>query len=138
LPREHTTGAVASKLPKEKPKEHTTENIARMNKYRFAFVYDRLMKGWSADIAGLVARVVFPFDDSPVPPRSLEKQVRKRSRKFAREARKAKHDQNLSLSLAISVAEDYVNIARQNDSEYFVNLWQNLKDQIDELLNSFE
>ena len=96
---------------------------------RFAFIYDRVRRGWSGEIAGPVAWALMPFDDSPVPPRPLEKQVRKRSRSYAKELRNAQHDQNLSLSLAISVAGDYVSIARQNDSQYFVDLWQKLKDQ---------
>lgn len=96
---------------------------------RFAFIYDRVRRGWSGEIAGPVAWALMPFDDSPVPPRPLEKQVRKRSRSYAKELRNAQHDQNLSLSLAISVAGDYVSIARQHDSQYFVDLWQKLKDQ---------
>ena len=92
-------------------------------------IYDRLQKGWSGEIAGPVAWALIPFDDSPVPPRSLEKQIRKRCKSYAKELRNTQHDQNRSLSLAISAAEDYVNFARQNDSQYFVDLWQKLKNQ---------
>ena len=96
---------------------------------RFTFVFDRLQKGWSAETAGPVAWALIPFDDAPVPPRALEKLVRKRCKAYAKELRTSQNNQQLSLSLAISVANDYVNFARQNDSQYFVELWQKLKHQ---------
>ena len=96
---------------------------------RFAFVFDRLQKGWTAEIAGPVAWALIPFDDAPVPPRALEKQVRKRCKAYSKELRNSQHNQQLSLSLAVAVADDYVILARQNDSQYFVDLWQKLKDQ---------
>jgi hypothetical protein len=96
---------------------------------RFAFVFDRLQKGWSAEISGPVAWALIPFDDSPVPPRALEKQVRKRCKAYAKELRSAQNNERQSLALAISVAQDYVNFASQNNSPYFVELWQKLKDQ---------
>jgi hypothetical protein len=103
---------------------------------RFAFVFDRIQKGWAAEIAGPVAWALIPFDDSPVPPRSLEKQIRKRCKSYAKELRNAEHNQDLSLSLAISVAQDYVNFARQNDSQYFIEFWQRLKEQAESARNS--
>ena len=103
---------------------------------RFTFVFDRLQKGWTAEIAGPVAWALIPFDDSPVPPRSLEKQIRKRCKSYAKDLRNAQLNQVLSLSLAISVAEDYVNFARQNESQYFVELWQKLKDQAESARSS--
>jgi hypothetical protein len=96
---------------------------------RFAFVFDRLQKGWSAEIAGPVAWALIPFDDSPVPPRALEKQVRKRCKAYAKELRSAQNNERQSLALAISVAQDYVNFASQNNLLYFVELWQKLKAQ---------
>ena len=101
----------------------------RAGQQRFAFIFDRLQKGWTAEVAGPVAWALIPFDDSPVPPRALEKQVRKRCKAYAKELRNSQDNQQLSLSLAISVADDYVNLARQNDSQYFSDLWQKLRDQ---------
>lgn len=101
----------------------------RAQQQRFAFVYDRLQKGWSAEIAGPVAWALIPFDDSPAPPRALEKQVRKRCKAFAKELRSTQNNERLSLSLAIAVAQDYVNLARQNESHYFAELWEKLRAQ---------
>lgn len=101
----------------------------RAGQQRFAFIFDRLQKGWSAEIAGPVAWALIPFDDSPVPPRALEKQVRKRCKSYAKDLRSTQSNQQQSLALAISVAQDYINLASQNDSPYFVELWQKLKAQ---------
>ena len=102
-------------------------DIARAN--RMAFVLDRLRKGWSGEVAGPVSWALIPFDDSPVPPRSLEKNVRKRCKSYARELREVQNDQFASLDFAISVANDYVNLAKEANAPYFVDLWENLRDQ---------
>ena len=101
----------------------------RAGQQRFAFVFDRLQKGWTGEVAGPVAWALIPFDDSPVPPRSLEKMVRKRCKAYAKEIRSTQHDQFASLNHAISAAMDYVSFARQVDSKYFVELWGKLVDQ---------
>jgi len=101
----------------------------RAGQQRFTFIFDRIQKGWTGEVAGPVAWALIPFDDSPVPPRALEKQVRKRCKSYAKEIRSTQYDQFASLALAIQAANDYVSFARQADSQYFVDLWTKLVDQ---------
>ena len=103
--------------------------MAQAQQQRFVFVFDRLQKGWDSEIAGPVAWALIPFDDSPVPPRKVEKQVRKRAKALAKNLRMAQTSQTASLNLAIDAARDYVEIARQSGEQYFVELWTKLKDQ---------
>jgi hypothetical protein len=103
--------------------------MAQAQQQRFVFIFDRLQKGWDSEIAGPVAWALIPFDDAPVPPRNVEKQVRKRAKVLAKSLRMTQSSQTASLNLATEAACDYVEIARQAGAQYFVELWTKLKEQ---------
>lgn len=103
--------------------------MAQAQQQRFVFILDRLQKGWESEIAGPVAWALVPFDDSPIPPRNVEKLVRKRAKALAKDLRMTQSSQVASLNLAIAAAGDYIEIARQSGDQYFVELWTKLRDQ---------
>ena len=93
---------------------------------RFVFIYDRITKGWKQEICSAVAWALIPFDDAPVPPRSLEKKVRKRCRAYAKDIKRNAHDPAASLDLAIAAARDYREFAKEEYSVYFADLYLEL------------
>ena len=96
---------------------------------RFAFIMDRLKKGWTAEVAGPVAWSLTPFDDTPVPPRQLEKKIRKRCKSLSKEMKAHQSNPSASLELSIVAAKDYVALAQKESSSYFVELWSKLETQ---------
>lgn len=99
---------------------------------RFAFVYSMMLQGWDAEgPAAQVAWALHPFDDFPVPPRKMEKEVRKRNRAFAKELKPAKHDAVRSAKIALRATNDYVEIARSYGAQHFVDRWSLLKSELE-------
>jgi len=91
-------------------------------------------KGWRAETAGPVSFTIHPFDDKPIPPRKLEKMVRRRSRSLAKELRKLQYDKISSARISLAAAHDYVSFARATDAPYFVKLWEKLEQQLQDQL----
>ena len=113
---------------------YTIMQMNHAQSMRFAFIYDRLNQGWTGETAGPVSWALIPFDDAPVPPRALEKLVRKRARTFAKDIRSQQQDQFKSLSLALDAAKDYISYAHQIDSPYFIDFWEKLRLQAETAL----
>ena len=93
---------------------------------RFVFAYDRAKKGWGADAAGPVAWALVPFDDSPVPPRALEKDVRRRTKALAK-AVKGGSGERECVKAALAAANDYVALGTKHQAAHFVDRWQELQ-----------
>jgi hypothetical protein len=96
---------------------------------RFACTFERISSGWKAEVAGPVCWALIPFDDYPVPPRKLEKAVRKRCKELAKRLKASRQDQVTSLKLTIEAAHDYVKMASEHEDQYFVELWEKLRSQ---------
>ena len=103
--------------------------MSAVDAQRFAFIMSRLKQGWTADVAGPVAWSLTPFDDTPVPPRQLEKKIRKRCKSLSKEMRAHQSNPSASLELSIAAARDYVALAHQESESYFVELWSKLETQ---------
>ena len=97
--------------------------------FRFAFCYEKASIGWIAEVCGPVSWALFPFDDFPVPPRPLEKSIRKRCKEYRKSLKNAGNDQAKSVALALQTANDYVQISKSFDAQYFVELWTKLHSQ---------
>ena len=97
---------------------------------RFAFVLGRIEKNWSPERAAAVAWALMPFDDSPVPQRSLEKRIRKRCKALALELRGVIDNEEESVAAALKASRDYVFTAQQKEDSYFVNYWKELESQL--------
>ena len=97
--------------------------------FRFAFCLDKASYGWIAETCGPVSWALFPFDDYPEPPRQLEKAIRKRCKDFGKSLKNAGNDQASSVALAVQTANDYVQLAKSFEAQYFVELWTKLHSQ---------
>ena len=101
---------------------------------RFAFILDRIEKNWSPEGAAAVAWALMPFDDSPVPQRSLEKRIRKRCTALALELRGIIDNEEKSVAAALKASQEYVFTAQQKDDSHFVNYWKGLESQLSSLI----
>jgi hypothetical protein len=97
--------------------------------FRFAFCFDKASHGWIAETCGPVSWALYPFDDYPVPPRQLEKAIRKRCKEFAKGLKNVNNSEAVSINLAIQTAADYIQIAQKFEAQYFVELWTKLYSQ---------
>lgn len=97
--------------------------------FRFAFCFDKASHGWIAETCGPVSWALYPFDDYPVPPRQLEKAIRKRCKEFGKSLKSASNNEALSVTLAIQTASDYVQLAKDFEAQYFVELFTKLHSQ---------
>ncbi len=109
--------------------ESVTVSFVSTQAFRFAFCFDKASHGWIAETCGPVSWALYPFDDYPVPPRQLEKAVRKRCKEFAKSLKSASNNEASSVSLAIQTASDYVQLAKNFEAQYFVELWTKLHSQ---------
>jgi len=96
---------------------------------RFACTFEKVSSGWKAEIASPVCWALVPFDDYPVPPRKLEKAIRKRCKELAKSLNDSRQDHAKSLELTIQAAVDYVKIANAYEAKYFIELWGKLHSQ---------
>jgi hypothetical protein len=103
--------------------------IINTQSFRFAFCLDKASHGWKAETCGPVSWALYPFDDYPVPPRQLEKAIRKRCKEFAKGLKNVNNNEAASVTLAIQTAADYVQLAKNFEAEYFVELWTKLHSQ---------
>ena len=97
---------------------------------RFACNLEKLKAGWPAESSGPVCWALLPFDDHPVPPRKLEKAIRKRNKEYARSLKGADNNQAKSLNVALQAAESYIQLAKTHNAPYFVDLWTKLRTQV--------
>jgi len=97
---------------------------------RSAFVMDLISRNWSPEGAAAVAWALMPFDDFPVPQRSLEKKIRKRCQELALELRGVLDNEVRSLAAALSATREYLQIARKKNEVYFINYWTTLETQL--------
>ena len=93
---------------------------------RFAFTYDRVARGWSGEVARVVAWALLPFPSSPIPSRNLEEAIRNRCSQLAKELNRSQSSEFESLCFAERAAEDYVKIAKRFGDRHFAGEWNEL------------
>jgi hypothetical protein len=93
-----------------------------MTVHRSVFMFDRVQKGWHAENAALTSWAIHPFDDAPVPTRSLEKQVRKLSRAFAQSCRHNPDELDCA-DQAFDTLSQYVELAEQSGDFAYATIW---------------
>jgi len=94
--------------------------------HRGALISSLLRRGIPKELIGLSVWVVHPFDDYPVPPRKLEKQVRRLSEDAARELRNALDGVSTYTYWAeysTSILETYIDLAERAGSSYHWERW---------------
>jgi hypothetical protein len=79
--------------------------------------------GMSPNDAALPVAALHPLDDSPVPSRAFEKAVRKRSRQFAKAARRLQNDPQAVYRLAAETVLGYQKLARDMGETYYIDRW---------------
>lgn len=114
------------------------------NPHRIAWVLDRVRKGWPQEIIGQASWGIHPFDNHPVPPRKLEKQVRKRSLILLKEVQGLSLDfvshskvEGRSLDfvsyskLVAHALRDYADFGRKFDADDFSAHWERLASELE-------
>jgi len=109
---------------------HDSREPDYVDAQRFAFVYERLDRGWSGEVARVVAWALLPFPSSPIPSRDLEEAIRNRCSQLAKELSRSQNSEFESLSFARSAAEDYVKIARRFGDSHFAGEWSELLTEV--------
>ena len=106
------------------------------NPHRIAWVLDRIRKGWPQEIVGQASWGIHPFDNHPVPPRKLEKQVRKRSFVLLKEVEGLSSDFISYSKLVTHALRDYADLGRKYDAENFSAHWERLASELENYLQS--
>lgn len=93
---------------------------------RFAFAYERVARGWSGEVARVVAWALLPFPSSPIPSHDLEEAIRVRCSQLAKELNRSQNSESESLNRAGRAAKDYVKIAKRFGDSHLVEEWSKL------------
>ena len=93
-----------------------------MRDHRKVFIFDRVAKGWDPKNALLVGWALHPFESNLRPSRSIEKRIRKESRKFARECRDS--FEGLDSTYARFLLGLYCKIAEEDPSSPYPAIWR--------------
>ncbi|MCH7583049.1 MAG: hypothetical protein IIC72_10490 [Acidobacteria bacterium] len=76
--------------------------------------------GMAPDVAAKAAMALHPLDDSPVPSRGFEKQVRKASRQYAKALSKLKGRQDEAADLTMMTLRSYKEMAVETGETYYI------------------
>ena len=84
--------------------------------------------GMSPDLAAKAALALNPLDDSPVPSRAFEKQIRKASRQYAKALRNLKGRPAEIESLVRRTLQSYKDLASQSGEVHYVSRYDKALD----------
>jgi len=100
---------------------------AGIDVYRQELVVTLISRGFPKQLIGITVMVIHPFDDSPIPPRKLEKKVRLLSTEAAQVCRRVLEGA-MSLSdweaYALSVIQTYIDLAERYSSITHARAWE--------------
>lgn len=77
--------------------------------------------GLSHDVAAKAALALHPLDDSPVPSRRFEKEVRKASRRLGKALRKMKGEPHNAEEMVIQTLASYKQLAESHGESHYIN-----------------
>ena len=100
-----------------------------INMHRQTLVVTLLRNNFPQNLINLTIYVIHPFDDYPIPPRKLEKLVRKRSNEASYDLKSILDGQGDLSSWerrAKSYLEGYISNAYMDKSDYHVTCWKNV------------
>ena len=105
---------------------------------RAAFTAQLLKEGWSPEgPAPHVAWAVPPFDSFPIPPRRLEKAVRRRARKLAKDLKSRGRSQLEESQSALAAVRDYIAMAQEFEADAFLARWNELETGLSDKIAQF-
>ena len=100
------------------------------DQFRMTAFMTAMKQGLDGALAASVALALHPFDDSPIPGREFEKQVRALSQEFAMDVRKLSDKQEPIRALTVQTLESYRTLAIELGEQYYIDRYDPAIDKL--------